>query len=110
MCFYLSRRRRYTRWPRDWSSDVCSSDLAGTLIKDYEEAIQAPGDFIQTVPIAGWSFSDLERRIEETRPSVVVVDMLEHVGDRKSVVEGEREGEGGLGLGQRKKIRLETRR
>src|SRR5207253_5099371 len=21
-------RRRYTRWPRDWSSDVCSSDLA----------------------------------------------------------------------------------
>src|SRR5439155_3035031 len=22
-------RRRHTRWPRDWSSDVCSSDLAG---------------------------------------------------------------------------------
>src|SRR5439155_6313762 len=22
-----SRRRRHTRWPRDWSSDVCSSDL-----------------------------------------------------------------------------------
>src|SRR5207253_7899188 len=21
--------RRHTRWPRDWSSDVCSSDLAG---------------------------------------------------------------------------------
>src|SRR5207253_4495859 len=21
-------RRRHTRWPRDWSSDVCSSDLA----------------------------------------------------------------------------------
>ena len=20
-------RRRHTRWPRDWSSDVCSSDL-----------------------------------------------------------------------------------
>src|SRR5437870_6035145 len=25
--FYFSRRRRHTRWPRDWSSDVCSSDL-----------------------------------------------------------------------------------
>src|SRR5690625_3242814 len=24
----LSSRRRHTRWPRDWSSDVCSSDLA----------------------------------------------------------------------------------
>src|SRR5207253_3770609 len=22
-------RRRHTRWPRDWSSDVCSSDLEG---------------------------------------------------------------------------------
>src|SRR5207253_4230082 len=28
-----SSRRRHTRWPRDWSSDVCSSDLivAGAL-------------------------------------------------------------------------------
>src|SRR5690625_1861060 len=26
-CFFFSSRRRHTRWPRDWSSDVCSSDL-----------------------------------------------------------------------------------
>src|SRR5690625_7908447 len=26
----FSSRRRHTRWPRDWSSDVCSSDLSGT--------------------------------------------------------------------------------
>src|SRR6266508_6037743 len=25
--FFFSSRRRHTRWPRDWSSDVCSSDL-----------------------------------------------------------------------------------
>src|SRR5690625_7356644 len=24
---FCSCRRRHTRWPRDWSSDVCSSDL-----------------------------------------------------------------------------------
>src|SRR5690625_4425991 len=24
---YGASRRRHTRWPRDWSSDVCSSDL-----------------------------------------------------------------------------------
>src|SRR5207253_6999865 len=24
-------RRRHTRWPRDWSSDVCSSDLRNNL-------------------------------------------------------------------------------
>src|SRR5271166_4372520 len=33
--FFFSSRRRHTRWPRDWSSDVCSSDLvaeqAGSL-------------------------------------------------------------------------------
>src|SRR5207253_7490147 len=28
--FFFSSRRRHTRWPRDWSSDVCSSDLAST--------------------------------------------------------------------------------
>src|SRR5690625_6040852 len=27
-CFFFSSRRRHTRWPRDWSSDVCSSDLS----------------------------------------------------------------------------------
>src|SRR5699024_11963543 len=27
LCFFFSRRRRHTRSKRDWSSDVCSSDL-----------------------------------------------------------------------------------
>src|SRR5688572_31608201 len=28
MCFFFSSRRRHTRFDCDWSSDVCSSDLA----------------------------------------------------------------------------------
>src|SRR5439155_8117420 len=44
-------RRRHTRWPRDWSSDVCSSDLvlrsshAHALIRsiDSSEAEKLPG-------------------------------------------------------------------
>src|SRR6266576_6012089 len=28
VCFFCSSRRRHTRSLRDWSSDVCSSDLA----------------------------------------------------------------------------------
>src|SRR5699024_11402732 len=28
-CFFFSSRRRHTRSKRDWSSDVCSSDLRG---------------------------------------------------------------------------------
>src|SRR5439155_14354910 len=27
LLFFFSSRRRHTSWPRDWSSDVCSSDL-----------------------------------------------------------------------------------
>src|SRR5207253_5938588 len=34
--FFFSSRRRHTRWPRDWSSDVCSSDL---LMKESAEAL-----------------------------------------------------------------------
>src|SRR5690625_7152977 len=30
LVFFFSSRRRHTRWPRDWSSDVCSSDLLET--------------------------------------------------------------------------------
>src|SRR5437660_12770774 len=37
-CFFFSSRRRHTRWPRDWSSDVCSSDLGGheQLVAEHE--------------------------------------------------------------------------
>src|SRR5439155_2300287 len=30
--FFFSSRRRHTRWPRDWSSDVCSSDLFTAIV------------------------------------------------------------------------------
>src|SRR5690606_40982637 len=37
--FFFSSRRRHTRFSRDWSSDVCSSDL--NLAEDYEAAYKA---------------------------------------------------------------------
>src|SRR5690606_39723278 len=30
-CFFFSSRRRHTRFSRDWSSDVCSSDLCNNI-------------------------------------------------------------------------------
>src|SRR5699024_11359100 len=38
-CFFFSSRRRHTRSKRDWSSDVCSSDLneVKTSRNDYDE-------------------------------------------------------------------------
>src|SRR5207253_5509549 len=49
-------RRRHTRWPRDWSSDVCSSDLyhgaEHKAVHAYEhEAPLEPGD-VQRFPTA----------------------------------------------------------
>src|SRR5207253_6966603 len=39
--FFFSSRRRHTRWPRDWSSDVCSSDLL-LLDPDALEQLERP--------------------------------------------------------------------
>src|SRR5690625_8019605 len=51
MLFFFTSRRRHTRWPRDWSSDVCSSDLVadqvdalGDLVGDPVGAGVAVGD------------------------------------------------------------------
>src|SRR5690606_40144304 len=51
-CFFFSSRRRHTRFSRDWSSDVCSSDLKGIVEKPFflrldgaerEEKARRPG-------------------------------------------------------------------
>src|SRR5439155_3546177 len=46
--FFFSSRRRHTRWPRDWSSDVCSSDLV-----DATEVVQTDGTFGNASPDLG---------------------------------------------------------
>src|SRR3712207_9350139 len=43
MNFFFSSRRRHTRYWRDWSSDVCSSDLVAYVVVvdvDVDEAAQ----------------------------------------------------------------------
>src|SRR2546422_6298378 len=42
VCFFFSSRRRHTRCSRDWSSDVCSSDLAA---ETYSATANAGTDF-----------------------------------------------------------------
>src|SRR5690606_39755011 len=84
LLFFFSSRRRHTRFSRDWSSDVCSSDL---LSADGEPLIWAGsnrfGAILENVVMDADSRTvdfDDDSVTENTRSS-----------DRKSVVEGKRE-------------------
>src|SRR5690606_41019535 len=50
--FFFSSRRRHTRFSRDWSSDVCSSDLVrntGTLpLEELEFSAKTPSQWTAT--------------------------------------------------------------
>src|SRR3989337_1230867 len=46
-CFFFSSRRRHTRCYRDWSSDVCSSDLNNESIAD----VIVGYDFVKTLQL-----------------------------------------------------------
>src|SRR6266436_4166436 len=62
-CFFFSSRRRHTRCSRDWSSDVCSSDLGGASLVMFagqsEDSKKAGWKFIKWLTTAetlgGWS-------------------------------------------------------
>src|SRR5690606_16892050 len=59
--FFFSSRRRHTRFSRDWSSDVCSSDLSGASWTIFEGTVQlAPRPRPRSVH---------ERSAAKTRPS-----------------------------------------
>ena len=42
--FFFSSRRRHTRYWRDWSSDVCSSDLVKTQTEPSGTAVVVESD------------------------------------------------------------------
>src|SRR5439155_84481 len=61
--FFFSRRRRHTSWPRDWSSDVCSSDLFGIVMYAKgslgDGPVQSQGHVHAVSPHCGWSTPEL---------------------------------------------------
>src|SRR2546429_6765309 len=57
--FFFSSRRRHTRCSRDWSSDVCSSDLLRELVQWARSELGQPVEkAVITVPAY---FSDAQR-------------------------------------------------
>src|SRR2546421_7974761 len=82
--FFFSSRRRHTRSDRDWSSDVCSSDLVAREMETIPLYIDETG---------GLSIAQLAaraRRLKRQRGlDVLVIDyiqLLQGSRDRKSVV------------------------
>src|SRR3712207_7507891 len=62
MFFFFSSRRRHTRYWRDWSSDVCSSDLGGQSAPfrgEYLEVV-APERYVRTSIFDVPGFDDKE--------------------------------------------------
>src|SRR5690625_5747206 len=59
----FSSRRRQTRWPRDWSSDVCSSDL--TEANSASELSSAMQQFARDVDEANDNGEDIRQTSNE---------------------------------------------
>src|SRR5207249_6586123 len=67
--FFFSSRRRHTRSKRDWSSDVCSSDLV--KLEDLGRAKKVTIDKDNTTIIEGAGKSaDIEGRVKQIRSQV----------------------------------------
>src|SRR5439155_3236152 len=58
--YFFSGGRRHTRWPRDWSSDVCSSDLDGY----FQGEVYPDGPFRGAGMIQRGSVMDMPRSEE----------------------------------------------
>src|SRR2546421_3317076 len=52
--FFFSSRRRHTRSDRDWSSDVCSSDLGGNPVTVRGTSVEQPPTQVNG---GGWNTS-----------------------------------------------------
>src|SRR5690606_40883693 len=83
--FFFSSRRRHTRFSRDWSSDVCSSDLrSGSAARCTARSRRSRAAIRMRRPAGRSAHPDCCSRAS--------------AADRKSVVEGKRVDCGGGGV------------
>src|SRR6266513_1093660 len=87
MIFFFSSRRRHTRSKRDWSSDVCSSDLDGdpkSKLRPEKEQIWFDQIFLDHMSISANVFGLLS--VYERCPGPAVIRCFKHI--RRHVAEG----------------------
>src|SRR2546429_8267679 len=75
--FFFSSRRRHTRCSRDWSSDVCSSDLIVEALADLPEGTVVDGELVAIDDSGRTDFNLLQNfRSEAFRIHYYVFDLL----------------------------------
>src|SRR3712207_9331694 len=103
--FFFSSRRRHTRYWRDWSSDVCSSDLAPRLRRPTWAASPRGGPPFarerSARPVAP-AAARSRRRTGGDRPQPAAPR-----GGRERVVWGERVDFGGRRMLKKKKLKMQ---
>src|SRR6266436_751049 len=81
--FFFSSRRRHTRCSRDWSSDVCSSDLTGLAVaacRQHKRVRFTTAAEMVTELIEAKNQLELTRvRTRWTRYDLIVIDELGYV-------------------------------
>src|SRR5437870_11961946 len=75
--FFFSSRRRHTRWPRDWSSDVCSSDLQ-EVSESVREGMLVTDSGARDPPVL--HVGVLEARDVDVPPAVQMIDVGVEIG------------------------------
>src|SRR5690606_39534659 len=86
--FFFSSRRRHTRFSRDWSSDVCSSDLECMKLTATTRAVTNEKYWKQTSIAEAFRFLDTAR--------------ARHVARSEERRVGEGCGSGGVAWGERR--------
>src|SRR5215510_15452784 len=69
--FFFSSRRRHTRWPRDWSSDVCSSDLAKSR-PDLMKQVALDKSYVLDLPTLPAKAADLIAQFKADKITTIV--------------------------------------
>src|SRR5690606_17548617 len=85
-CFFFSSRRRHTRFSRDWSSDVCSSDLEVRVLRRVEDLEQRRGGVALEGRAQLVHLVEQEHRVLGARLADALDDAARHGADVRAAV------------------------
>lgn len=69
------------------ASEIGELSRQGKLIQAFEDVVGVPHDYIRYVPMYGWDTNKLEEFIDKNEPSMLWLDMVEHLGTPRPMEE-----------------------